>query len=101
MDIMDIGTSVENMRYGLVAIDNFTKIAHVVEIQNKKPPEVIRAVKEVFSKIGIPKQVYSDEEGSFFFSRCSCTHGRTARQVACYSSVEPPVAQAWGSAFPF
>ena len=32
MDIMDIGTSVENMRYGLVAIDNFTKIAHVVEI---------------------------------------------------------------------
>ena len=65
MDIMDIGTSVENMRYGLVAIDNFTKIAHVVEIQNKKPPEVIRAVKEVFSKIGVPKQIYSDEEGSF------------------------------------
>ena len=62
---MDIGTSVANMRYELVAIDNFTKIAHVVPIQNKQPEEIIRAVKEVFTKIGVPKQIYSDEEGSF------------------------------------
>ena len=63
--VMDIGTSVTNMRYGLVAIDNFTKIADIVPIQNKQPDEIIRAVKEVFNKIGIPKQIYSDEEGSF------------------------------------
>ena len=55
IDIMDIGTSVTNMRYGLVAIDNFTKIAHIVPIQNKQPDEIIRAVKEVFNEIGIPK----------------------------------------------
>ena len=65
IDIMDIGTSVTNMRYGLVAIDNFTKIAHIVPIQNKQPDEIIRAVKEVFTEIGIPKNIYSDEEGSF------------------------------------
>ena len=45
---MDMGTSVTNMRYGMVAVDNFTKIAHVVPIQNKQPDEIIRAVKEVF-----------------------------------------------------
>ena len=65
IDIMDIGTSVTDMRYGLVAIDNFTKIAHIVPIQNKQPDEIIRAVKEVFTEIGIPKNIYSDEEGSF------------------------------------
>ena len=65
IDVMDIGTSVTNMRYGLVAIDNFTKIADIVPIQNKQPDEIIRAVKEVLTKIGIPKQIYSDEEGSF------------------------------------
>ena len=65
MDVMDIGSSVSNMRYGLVAIDNFTKIADIVPIQNKQPDEIIRAVKEVLTKIGIPKQIYSDEEGSF------------------------------------
>ena len=65
IDVMDIGSSVSNMRYGLVAIDNFTKIADIVPIQNKQPDEIIRAVKEVFNKIGIPKQIYSDEEGSF------------------------------------
>ena len=43
LDIMDIGTSVTNMRYGMVAVDNFTKIAHVVPIQNKQPDEVIKA----------------------------------------------------------
>ena len=62
---MDIGSSVSNMRYGLVAIDNFTKMADIVPIQNKQPDEIIRAVKEIFNKIGIPKQIYSDEEGSF------------------------------------
>ena len=56
---------VTNMRYGMVAIDNFTYIADIVPIQNKQPDEIIRAVKEIFNKICIPKQIYSDEEGSF------------------------------------
>ena len=45
IDVMDIGSSVTNMRYGLVAIDNFPKIGHVVPIQNKQPNESIRSVK--------------------------------------------------------
>ena len=44
IDVMDMGTSVMNMRYGLVAIDNFTNIANIVPIQNKQPDEIIRAV---------------------------------------------------------
>ena len=85
MDVMDIGTSVTNMRYGLVAIDNFTKIAHVVPIQNKQPDEIVRAVKEVFEKNGTPKQIYSDEEGSFnipkyirFINENKVTHIQTS-----------------------
>ena len=50
IDVMDIGTSVETMRYGLVAIDIFTKIAHVVPIQNTPLDEIVRPVKEVFKK---------------------------------------------------
>ena len=65
IDVMDIGSSVTNLRYGLVALDNFIKIGHVVPIQNKQPDEIIRAVKEVFNKKGISKQIYSDEGGSF------------------------------------
>ena len=62
---MDIGSSVTNLRYGLVAIDNFTKIGHVVPIKSQQPDEIIGAVKDVFIKIGISKQIYSDEDGSF------------------------------------
>ena len=62
--VMDMGTSVMNLRYGLVAIDNFTNITNIVPIQNKQPDEIIRAVKEVLTKIGTPKQTYPDEEGS-------------------------------------
>ena len=36
-----------------------------VPIKNKKPDEFIRAFKEVLDKIGIPKQTYHDNEGSF------------------------------------
>ena len=65
IDVMDIGSSVSNMRYGLVAIDNFTEIDDIVPIQNKQPDEILRAVKDVFNNIGSPTQIYSDEEGPF------------------------------------
>jgi len=65
LDIMDMGTSVNVMRFGLVAIDNFTKKGWVVPIQSNKVPELIRGLKEVFIHIGIPEQFYSDEEGGF------------------------------------
>ena len=34
-------------------------------IKNKKPEECVRAFNEVLDNIGIPKQIYHDNEGSF------------------------------------
>ena len=65
LDIMDVlarrGGS--GVRYGLVAIDNFTEIAEVIPINNKEPAELIRGLKLIFQSMGIPKQLCSDEEG--------------------------------------
>ena len=55
----------DGYRYALVAIDNFTKFAHAVPIKSKQPQDVTTAVNEVLNKIGDPKQLYSDREGSF------------------------------------
>ena len=47
-------------------VDNFTKYAWGVPIKNKKkPPDVVKAMEELVNKIGIPKQLYSDQEGAF------------------------------------
>ena len=42
-DLMDIEAkgSTSNTRYGLIAIDNFTKVLSVVPIKNKTPEEII------------------------------------------------------------
>ena len=55
----------DGYRYCLVAVDVFTKILWGAPIKNKKPDECVRAFKEVLDKIGIPKQIYHDNEGSF------------------------------------
>ena len=55
----------DGFRYCMVAIDNFTKFAWGVAIKTKQPTDVIKAFKEILEKIGIPKQMYSDQEGSF------------------------------------
>ena len=52
-------------KYAFVAVDIFTKICHAVPIKDKKPQESIRAMKEVFEKIGIPEIIYHDNEGSW------------------------------------
>ena len=67
IDIMDIlaRDGGEGIRYGLVAIDNFTKVAEVIPIKNRQPTELISALKSIFQSMGKPKQLYSDEESSF------------------------------------
>ena len=52
-------------RYCLVAVDVFTKMLWGVPIKNKKHDECVRAFNEVLEKIGKPKQIYHDNEGSF------------------------------------
>ena len=46
-------------------MDNFSKFAHIAVIKNKQPDGIIRGLKEIINKMGKPKQLYSDEEGSF------------------------------------
>ena len=54
----------DGYRYCLVAVDVFTKMLWGVPIKNKKPDECVRAFNEVLDKIGTPKQIYHDNEGS-------------------------------------
>jgi len=64
VDLMFINSNDENI--GLVGVDNFTKLASIVIIKNKKPDEIINGLKHMFDKLGgKPKQLYSDEEGAF------------------------------------
>ena len=66
IDIMDIEAknSTSDTRYGLVAIDNFTKIAEVIPINNRTPESIIAGLKKIIAEMGKPKQLYSDEESS-------------------------------------
>ena len=66
IDIMDIESkgSTSDTRYGLVAIDNFTKIAEVIPIKNRTPESIIAGLKKIIGSMGKPKQFYSDEESS-------------------------------------
>ena len=59
----------EGFKYAFVAIDIFTKKAHVVPIKNKQPDESVRAMKEVLANIGVPKILYHDNEGSWNSSK--------------------------------
>ena len=52
-------------RYMFLAVDIFSKYIHCVPVKDKKPPESIRAFKEILDVIGIPKNVLSDREGSW------------------------------------
>ena len=68
IDIADFTRSAEvnnGYRYLFVAVDIFTKMCHAVPIKNKEPEESIRAMKEVLNTIGIPQQIYHDNEGSW------------------------------------
>ena len=54
----------DGIKYGLCAIDNFTKMVSVIPIKHRSPTEVIRGLKLILKRIGKPKQSYSDEEPS-------------------------------------
>ena len=51
-------------RYGICAIDIFTKMVSVIPMKNRSPSEIIRGLKLIFEELGKPKQLYSDEESS-------------------------------------
>ena len=47
IDILDIGATVTNMRYGFAAVDDFTNTAEVIPIGNTQPDEFTRALRYV------------------------------------------------------
>ncbi len=55
----------DGFRYGFFGIDNFTKFGWGVPIKSKKPDEIVRGMKALLDKIGVPETVYADQEGSF------------------------------------
>ena len=59
----------DGIRYGLCAIDNFSKMVSVIPIKNRSPSEIIRGLKLIIEELGKPKQLYSDEESSFKVAR--------------------------------
>ena len=46
----------EGVGYAMVAIDNCTKTAEVIPIENRQPLELISALKLIFRSMGTPKQ---------------------------------------------
>ena len=52
-------------RYALVVIDIFSKLANVVPMENRDSPNVLKALKESFKKMGFPMSIYSDDDGAF------------------------------------
>ena len=71
IDTMDTESkdATSNARYGLVAIGNFTKIAEVAPIRTRTPETMIDGFKKIFTSMGKPKQLYSDEESSMRFAK--------------------------------
>ena len=66
IDIMGMESkgATSNTRYGLVSIDGFSKVLSAVPIKNKTPEEMIIGLNTIFTSMGKPKQLYSDEESS-------------------------------------
>ena len=95
IDIADFTRSVkenEGYRYCFVAVDVFTKFCHAVPIKDKKPNESMRAMSEVVNTIGVMKQIYHDNEGSWNsteFIRLLNKHG--IKQII--TSSPPPFAE--------
>ena len=68
IDIADFTRSLkynDGYRYCFVAVDVFTKFCHAVPIKDKKPSESLRAMTEVINTVGVMKQIYHDNEGSW------------------------------------
>ena len=54
IDIMDTEAkeATYDTRYGLVAVDNFTKVTEVIPIKNKTPESIIAGLKKIIGSMG-------------------------------------------------
>ena len=51
-------------QYGILAVDSFTKYAHIESLDRKGGNMWVLALKEIFKKMGYPKQIFSDPDAS-------------------------------------
>lgn len=65
VDVSKNASENQVIRYGFVGRDNLTKYAWVVPIKTQQPHDVTKAVQDISDEIGVPMQVYSDQEGAF------------------------------------
>jgi hypothetical protein len=68
VDLIDLTSKAEEndvYRSCMVGIDSFPKYAWGVPIKTKQPADVVNAMQEIFNKISISKQLFSDQEGAF------------------------------------
>ena len=56
-------------RYALICIDNFSKKAHIVAMQNRDGETVYDAFMECFKVLGFPNSIYSDDDGAFNYKK--------------------------------
>ena len=64
VDLMDMGSRAVP-RYGLVAIDIFSKKGACFPIDSKSPDDTAPALEKVFSELGHPVSIMLDEGGEF------------------------------------
>ena len=72
IDLMDVSSLLNNvgneinnqLRYGLLCIDIFSKKCHIVPIENKDGDDVYKGAMECFKVLGQPLSIYTDDEGA-------------------------------------
>ena len=64
VDLLDQGANA-NPRYGLTAIDIFSKKAACIPINSKIAPVTAQALRRVFDELGYPTSIMCDEGGEF------------------------------------
>ena len=63
--LKDVGNEVYNqLRYGFLCIDIFSKKCHIVPIENKDTDDAFKGVMECFKGLGQPLSIYTDDEGA-------------------------------------
>ena len=76
----------------VLTVDVFTQMLLGVPIKNKSPEECVRAFEELLDKMGKPKQIYHDNEGSFSsIEFIRLLNGHNIRQIIV--STKAPLAE--------
>ncbi len=66
IDLADFSRAVvDGFRYAVVAVDVFTKYLVAVPIKGKQAPEITSAFEKILNEMGVPEELFSDNEGSF------------------------------------